>query len=762
MPRSRGNHPSYSAVCGTLLAGLAAWLLLPDRGDTARHVVSDAGFVLAPAWAAWCCWRAGGRAFRLLAAGAAAWSAGSVVWGVQELVLGQPSPYPSWADVGYLAFPLLTVAGLLSLPALARQGSGRLRLAVDGVAVAASLLLITWLGVLAGLARGHDALGAFLALAFPACDLLLASVVILVLDRLPLRSPGALAALGIAGVATTDAVYSALASQGTYRTGGLIDLAWPAAFLVLASAPRRPSAAPTQGRPDGSRLLPSLPAAVAFATLVVSGRLTQGLDPVLTVDLVVLVAALATRQNLLATENASLRRSLEARLGFFTERSEQLATTDPLTGLLNRDAFTGALAGLVRGLDQDGERLGLVLVDLDGFQQVNDAFGHVTGDALLSAVAERLRGALRGDELLARLAGDEFAVAVPGLHGDDDALAVAGRLTGCLTHPVTVGSLEVVLAASAGVATTSSAKITASELLRDADTAMYAAKEAGGGQCRAFAPVMHTAVRDRLQLESDLRAALLDQQLFLHYQPVVDLVADRVAGFEALARWTHPARGPVSPVEFVPAAERTGLVVALERRVLDLALAQLAAWRREHHSLTVAVNVSARHLHEPDFLDVVLGALSRHALPPAALVLEVTESLLFQDDDHVLGVLNRLRTAGVGLALDDFGTGYSSLSRLARYPFDTLKIDQAFVRDLEATESASPVLTATLAMARALGMSVVAEGVETDAQLAFLLRHGCDLAQGYLLSRPGLPEDVHSTLGRRLLPRPRGDLLHLD
>jgi diguanylate cyclase (GGDEF)-like protein len=751
MTLTRAKRPSYAVSCAAVLVLLALWTLIPGRTVTARHVVSDAAFVLAPALAAWRCWQGGTRAWRLLAAAAAAWSLGSVVWSFEELVLGRYAPFPSWADAGYLAFPLVAVVGLLALPGLPTRAAGRVRLALDGLAVAAALLLISWLTVLDTLVGDDRGLAAVLTIAFPACDLLLASVVVLVLDRVPVRSSSGMAALCVGGLAAVDATYSVLAGTGSYQTGGPLDVVWPLAFLGLSMAPR--CCAATQPEPRSSRLLPSAPAAVAFAVLLASGLLQTGLDVVLTVDLVVLVAALAARQTMLATENAALHRSLEARLGVITEQSQQQAVTDPLTGLPNREGFTAVLADELRALGA-GERVGLVLLDLDGFQQVNDAFGHVTGDALLAAVAERFRGTLRGHQLLARMAGDEFAVVVPGLRRGADALSLATRLTGCLAEPLQLGELEVVVGASAGVAVGTRGMST-TDLLRDADTAMYAAKVAGGGQCRAFTPVMHTAVRERLRLESDLRAALQADELFLHYQPVVDLVADRVAGFEALARWTHDTRGPVSPVDFVPAAERTGLVVALERRVLDQACRQLASWRREHHALTVAVNISPRHLHEPDFLDVVLGTLSRHALPPAALVLEVTESLLIQDDAHVLGVLERLRTAGVGLALDDFGTGYSSLSRLARYPFDTLKIDRAFVKDLEGTTSASPVLTATLAMARGLGMSVVAEGVETDAQLAFLVEHGCDLAQGFLLSRPGLPGDVDGTLGRSLLPRPR-------
>ncbi|MCW2776399.1 MAG: hypothetical protein JWN17_124 [Frankiales bacterium] len=750
-----------------VLAALAAVGNLAPGTGSLRERVFDAAFVVLPAVAAVSCLRASRRdtagavSWRLLTAGCLAWGAGSVVWGYEQLVLGDAAPFPSLADAGYLCWPLLVVPALLRLPGVPVRRAGRVRLLLDGVVVASSFLVVAWLGALGNLSRSDGGrVATTVALAFPVLDVLVGSVVVVVVERLRrgLTDRRVLVALAVAGVSGADALYSLLAGRDAYVVGGPCDLLYSASFLLLAVVAAAPSAVPGSAvREARGRLLPGVPALVAGAALLLSGRLVDGLGAFLTALSLVLVVALVARQQLLSLENDALSQSLEAKV---VARTAELAAAqrrtglDPLTGLPNRGAFADALQRAV-GDPGPGGLVAVVLLDLDGFKQVNDGFGHDAGDVLLVAVAQRLRSCLREDALLARLGGDEFAVMLRHPEAHEVVRGVADRLVAALARPLRLDAVEVVLGASAGTVVADRCDSTAHHLLRDADTAMYAAKDGGRGQVRAFDAAMHAAVRDRLLLESDLREALSAGQLEVHYQPVVDLVADRVSGFEALARWTSPVRGPVSPVDFIPAAERSGLVVELERHVLEAACAQVALWRRTSPALTVAVNVSARHLSEPAFLATVLEALARHGLPPAALVVEVTESLLFHDDDDVKAVLGRLHTAGVGLALDDFGTGYSSLSRLASYPFDTLKIDRAFVSSLDDGRPGSPVLVAALAMAQGLGMTVVAEGVETEPQLDFLVAHGGGSAQGYLLSRPGPAAVVGATIGRALLPVPR-------
>ncbi len=758
MPERSPRRDVPALLSAALLLVLLAVDLLPPTHGGLRQVVWDAGYVVLGGAATVATGLAARRrdasasAWRLLSLACGAWTLGSVVWSVEQLLLGDAAPFPSPADAGYLAFPLLAVAGLLRLPGAPQRRTGRLRLLLDGVVVTASLLVLAWLGTLGNLARADgDRVALLVGLAFPVLDVLVASVVVVVLSRLACgwRDGRVQVSLGVAGVAAADTLYAVLAGHDAYVVGGPCDVLYACAFLLVVRSTRAPVTEPGAQSDAGGRLLPGVPALLAGAALVVSGRLHDGLGGVLTVLLVLLVGALVVRGQLLGLERDALSLGLEEKVAQRTaalDAARERSSVDALTGLPHRAAFVDALQAALAG----PVPVGVVLLDLDGFKEVNDGFGHDAGDDLLVAVADRLRGAVRGDVVLARLGGDEFAVMLCHPEVADVLAGLAARLLAVLDAPLQVPPVEVVLGASAGTAVARCGD-SVHHLLRDADTAMYAAKAEGRGQVRAFDPAMHAAVRDRILLESDLRQALADDQLEVHYQPVVDLVADRVTGFEALARWTSPVRGPVSPVDFVPAAERTGLIVELERRVLELACAQVAAWRRTSPGLTVAVNVSARHLSEPDVLDVVLAALARHRLPTSALVVEVTESLLFHDDDAVLRVLDRLHVAGVGLALDDFGTGYSSLSRLASYPFDILKIDRAFVGGLD-DRPGSPVLVAALAMARGLGMTVVAEGVETEPQLDFLVAHGCESAQGYLLSRPGPATTVGDTIGRGLLP----------
>ncbi|HWG95247.1 MAG TPA: EAL domain-containing protein [Mycobacteriales bacterium] len=755
------------------LALLALWLLLPTGGERLDSLVSGGAWIASAAVATAACLWAGsrggrtGRAWRLLAVASASWGAGCVWWVVLHLRTGLAPPFPSPADVGFLLFPLVAVLGLLRLPGLPPSRTSRLRLLLDGAVVTASLVLLAQLAGMAHVGRpGAAALTG--RLVFIALEMLAGTVALLVLDRV--RRGGGTgvrrAAAGVLVVVLSDVLYSAVASGSGYVAGGPVDVLWCAGFLLVADGALA-RATPDEDPRPGTRLLPALPAAGAIAALVLSGRLGAGLDLLQTALVVALGAALTARQVLLGLENAALQRALAQEVA---ERTEQLdaavrdvhrqARTDPLTGLANRDGFVEAAVEALAHTGDDG-RTAVVLLDLDRFQEVNDGLGHDVGDTVLEAAARRLACGLRPGQVLARLGGDEFAVLLTDLPRSADAVAVAERLARLMGAPLDLGPFEVVVGASAGLAVHTGApadrwarEIAVRDLLRDADTALHAAKADGGGTSKAFRPEMHTAVRRSLQLQVDLRAALQAGALHVHYQPVVDLVADRVVGVEALARWTHPVHGPVPPLEFVAAAERSGLVVALERIVLDTACGQLAAWRRASPGLTVAVNVSARHLREHDLLETVISTLGRHGLPPSALVLEVTESLLFHDDDHVRRVLGQLHTAGVGLALDDFGTGYSSLSRLVDYPFDTLKVDRSFVNGID-RGTGTAVLTATLAMARGLGMRVVAEGVETPDQLSFLTDSGCELAQGYLLSRPGPAADVGPVLGRRLLPGPR-------
>jgi diguanylate cyclase (GGDEF)-like protein len=744
----------------------AIWLLLPGRPELARHAVSDVVFVLSPGIGAWRCLRAARRggpwtaSWRLLGIACTAWGLGSAYWAFEELALRELSPFPSPADAGWLLFPLLAVAALALLPGMPRRAAPAARLLLDAVASAAALLILGWLGPLGdAVGSSTESWSHLIELAFPVFDVLVGAVVVVALSRLRggLRHPAVVAATAVLGACACDATYAFLSGHGAFIAGGPLDAVWAASFLLAGLAADLPEPPPrTTGT---SHLLPALPAGIAIAALVASGRLTHGLEPLLVGATVVLAASLAARQHLLTAENRELHQSLEQRVASRTaelrearEVFRRRAYTDPLTGLANRDAFNEALA--VAATAEDGAYVGVVLLDLDGFKQVNDGFGHESGDEVLVAVAERLRGCLRRSDAdlqdVTRLGGDEFACLLRGLESPADADRVAERLLHAMRESVVVRGREFFLGASAGVAVAATPlKRAPGDLLREADTAMYVAKDEGGNRFRTFDTHMHSTVVERVALEADLHRALADGDIRVAYQPILSLAQDRVTGVEALARWHHPTRGNVSPAEFIPVAERTGLISELERQVLEQVCTQMVGWRRLVPDLKVGVNFSARHLREPGVLRSVLDCLSRHELPPSMLVAEVTESLFFADEDVVSAVLQAFDRAGVVLALDDFGTGYSSLSRLSRHPFRVLKVDRSFLAEVsEGGEPAAPptILLATLAIARGLGLDVVAEGVETQAQLDFLIREGCPFAQGYLLARPSPPQDIAALL----------------
>ena len=420
---------------------------------------------------------------------------------------------------------------------------------------------------------------------------------------------------------------------------------------------------------------------------------------------------------------------------------EHLAYYDALTGLPNRPLFMDRLRMAIENTHRTDQKLALFFLDLDRFKDINDSLGHSLGDALLKGVAERIRGCVRSGDTVARFGGDEFTLLVPRIDNVEDAAKIGQKIIETLKIPFVVGERELFVTTSIGVTIYPSDGGDAETLVRNADSAMYRAKEYGRDNCQLYAPAMNAQALERLALENALRKALSQHELALYYQPLVEARTGAMIGVEALVRWLHPELGLLAPIHFIGAAEKSGLIVPIGEWILRTACKQLRAWHRKvDRDLTMSVNLSARQFQQPDLVDVVRAAITESGIPPSSLTLEITESNAMQNAENTIHALRELKSLGVSIAMDDFGTGYSSLNYLKRFPIDTLKLDKMFVQDVASDPSDAAIVSAVITMAHSLRLKVVAEGVETQAQLEFLRAERCDVIQGYFFSQP-LPVD---------------------
>ncbi len=757
-PRTR---PSGIAVAGgaTLLVLTALPLLI---GPTVLgKATADICQLVAAVTASAACWRTSRstsgrmrRSWTAISIGCAAWATGEAVWTVLDRVYaGREVPYPSLADIGFLLFPVGAIVCLLLFPPVGGRRTTT-RTVLDGCALLAALLAIYW--TLAGstlvTASEHgelDGVRLLATVAYPVGDILIIGLAFVSVSR-PTRHrlPLALLAGGVSAMALADAGFALFTND--YSTGGLPDVGWVAAFLFLAYAAqtggrllaldRATGASPPPSQPPGASMLPYLPLALAAVTVGV--RAIGGHAPGLfeTAAVSIAVAAVLLRQYLTVRDNQRLVDVVAARESQLVRQAFQ----DQLTGLNNRALFTDRVAHALDLHRRDLRPLGLLFCDLDDFKAVNDTFGHGAGDQVLIRVAERLRGALRDGDTVARFGGDEFAVL---LEDGSEPTTVATRIIDALRAPFVVNETTIHVGISVGVTDLSGRQPipTLDELLAHADVAMYSAKRSGKGQLALYDSSMVLPAAADLRLREPLRVALRTGGIAAVYQPIVDLSDGHMTAVETLARWMHDGM-QVSPVEFIPLAGRSGLLAELTDHMLEQACAQLAKWTRDFgdRGLRVGVNIPPQLMADLDFPERVGRVLSRHSVRAEQLVLEITEDALLGDLATARAVTSRLGMLGTSLSLDDFGTGYSSLLHLQRIPLNALKIDITFIAEIDRDPEAERFLRAFLALGRDLGMSVTAEGVEREEQAATLRRLGCPFAQGFLFARPSTPAELEA------------------
>jgi diguanylate cyclase len=743
-------------VVGVVTGALLVWALFlygthgvgaafSDLGETAVALLAAVNCGLAAA-------SSSGRlrvSWAALAVASLSWGLGQVVWDWYELVLATDVPAVGLADVGYLGFPLVAVYALAVFPS-DLSGVGRWRMTMDGLMIACAIGLVSWATALgAVVSAGSDSpLALAVSVAYPATDLALLVVCVLVMSRSRThRLPLGVIAAGLGMMAVADSGYTYLTQTGAYLTDSSIDLGWFLAFGALALAPLAPGATTASPRHE----LPTV-AGAAMPYVILGGSLgfmawqmaaTDAVSGVEMTLFVVLVLLVFFRQFLTVRDNQRLARAL-------THREAQLrhqAFHDPLTGLANRALFIDRATHALELHRRDQRPLAICFLDLDGFKGVNDRLGHSAGDALLREVARRFRGRLSEAETLARFGGDEFAVL---MEDQPDAIEVARQLLASLGEPFTVGGREVSVSASIGLARVDlfDPTPTVDELLVRADLAMYAVKQRGGADVLLHTPGLRLAEVDDVALGLALGPALARHEVTVSFQPIVDLATGRLHTLEALARWA-PADRPVSPEVIVRVAEACNLIDPLFRFVLVEACTQLARWTAlpGGADLRVAVNITPGQLASHALPAAVATELARHGLTGAQLCLEITETQRLADTAAGRAVCNELRELGVRLALDDFGTGQSTLSRLRDLPVDEVKIDRSFVGNLDHDEARRRFVWGVVAFAERIGVTVVAEGVEREAELEALTKLGCHRAQGYLFSRPVPASAVDGLVG---------------
>jgi diguanylate cyclase (GGDEF)-like protein len=650
-------------------------------------------------------------------------------WIVDLFVFSGAASQPSYTDALWLGAYAGFYPGivLLGRDRFARRGLG---MWLDGLLGALALAAATAATALHGqLANLDTGSAAVIGAAYPVADVALLTFLATMFASSswrPSRSGTALLA-GLLVLGAADTLYAIDSAASGWSAGSAYDPLWGVAALLIAASAWLPARRAALHRDSRRALLfPSAFAAVAVGVLVY-GQTTR--LSVLPVGLA--VAALATvmvRMALLLKETAALA------------VSRKLSLTDDLTGLDNRRSFSAEVQAAIT----DERPFALLMIDLDQFKELNDTLGHHLGDELLRCVGPRLSSVIRDGGVVARLGGDEFGILVRGAD-TEDATAAAARLRAALARPFALAGISLHVGASIGIAVFPEHAEDAGTLMRHADVAMYEAKRGRTGH-EVYKPKDDHHSRDRLALAGEVRRALAQDEFALHYQPVADLDTGELVGVEALVRWRHPERGLLAPGAFLPAIEHTEVMREVSHRVLAMAINQAGAWFRTDRAWRVAVNLSATDLLDRALVDDVSALLRRYGTPARRMTLEVTESILMTDPARAMEVLAELRGLGVHLALDDFGTGWSSLTHLQRMPVDEIKIDRSFVAAMATDAGSAAIVSSTVDLAHALGLRVVAEGIEDEATWTRLRTVGCDAAQGYYLSKPLAPGELERTI----------------
>jgi diguanylate cyclase (GGDEF)-like protein len=644
-------------------------------------------------------------------------------------------PTPSIADIPWLCCYAFLYTGLYVLVRRRIHVSNR-TLWMDGLIAALGVCAIAsiWLSFLLGNTPGGF-VADVITMAYPVGDLIMLMLMVAAWGLLGARPDRALIylGLGMALFAAADTIYTIRVATNTYRAGTMLDPVWAVAAVIIAGAALRPRVEAVAARIEGSAALvvPALFTLSSFAILVFA---TAQRLPV------------ETRYLATAALGAGLIRALMT----FRE-VQQLAVsrtearTDELTGLGNRRYLQENVGAQISKLERAG-KLAILLIDLDRFKEVNDSHGHSAGDALLVQVGERLSVYVRREDALVRLGGDEYAAMLLDV-SVDEALDVAERMRVGLREAFIVGDIVINIDASIGIAMCPDSATTLGGLLHCADTAMYEAKLNRLGSA-VYDAGDDAGLDARRQLIKELRTAIDEGQLVLHYQPKLDLRTGQIAGVEALVRWNHPERGVLYPDTFIPSAERNGLMRTLTTCVLALALDQARQWRDSGLPTPVAVNVSASNLADPELPAQIKAMLQSRDLDGNALVIEVTETTLMNDTARALWVLHGLRALNIRISIDDYGTGYSSLARLRDLPISELKLDRSFVAALSFDPRTAAIVESTIQLAHSLGLTLVAEGIETAETLQLLTKMGCDVGQGFHLGRPIAADDLTPLLSR--------------